>query len=93
MGRVRADAIKPNREERTVQHISDLYQIFLAGINPAGRLIGTVLSLGPTETGKTRVVNAAPRKFSPEFVNRIDRVDFFRSFKNQYLLRILESDI
>ena len=58
----------------------------------AGRLIGTMLFFCPPGTGKARVVVAARRKFSPEFVNRIDKVVVFRSFKGQYIRKILESD-
>jgi ATP-dependent Clp protease ATP-binding subunit ClpA len=39
--------------------MSSLYQIFLAGMNPLNRPIGTMLFLGPTGSGKTRVVEAA----------------------------------
>src|SRR3712207_9565015 len=36
-----------------------LYQISLAGMNPPNRPVGTMLFLGPTGSGKTRVVEAA----------------------------------
>jgi ATP-dependent Clp protease ATP-binding subunit ClpA len=39
--------------------MSDLYQVFLAGMNAQHRPIGTMLFLGPTGSGKTRVVEAA----------------------------------
>jgi ATP-dependent Clp protease ATP-binding subunit ClpA len=39
--------------------MSGLYQIFLAGMNPPARPIGTMLFLGPTGSGKTRVIEAA----------------------------------
>jgi ATP-dependent Clp protease ATP-binding subunit ClpA len=39
--------------------MSELYQVFLAGMNPVRRPIGTMLFLGPTGSGKTRVVEAA----------------------------------
>jgi len=39
--------------------MSGLYQIFLAGMNPPNRPIGTMLFLGPTGSGKTRVIEAA----------------------------------
>ncbi|HYJ46361.1 MAG TPA: AAA family ATPase, partial [Pyrinomonadaceae bacterium] len=38
---------------------SGLYQIFLAGMNPPNRPVGTMLFLGPTGSGKTRVIEAA----------------------------------
>src|SRR5215467_14329259 len=46
-------------QERAVRRMSGLYQIFLAGMNPLNRPIGTMLFLGPTGSGKTRVVEAA----------------------------------
>src|SRR5215475_11825760 len=46
-------------QERAVRQMSSLYQIFLAGMNPLNRPIGTMLFLGPTGSGKTRVVEAA----------------------------------
>lgn len=46
-------------QEQAVRRVSDLYQIFLAGMNPTNRPIGTMLFLGPTGSGKTRVVEAA----------------------------------
>ena len=46
-------------QERAVHRMSGLYQIFLAGMNPPNRPIGTMLFLGPTGSGKTRVIEAA----------------------------------
>jgi ATP-dependent Clp protease ATP-binding subunit ClpB len=46
-------------QERAVRRMSSLYQIFLAGMNPMNRPIGTMLFLGPTGSGKTRVIEAA----------------------------------
>src|SRR6185369_4732380 len=46
-------------QERAVRQMSNLYQIFLAGMNPIRRPVGTMLFLGPTGSGKTRVIEAA----------------------------------
>ena len=46
-------------QERAVRRMAGLYQIFLAGMNPINRPIGTMLFLGPTGSGKTRVIEAA----------------------------------
>ena len=46
-------------QERAVRRMSGLYQVFLAGMNPLNRPIGTMLFLGPTGSGKTRVIEAA----------------------------------
>jgi ATP-dependent Clp protease ATP-binding subunit ClpA len=46
-------------QEPAVRALADLYQIFLAEMNPAHRPVGTLLFLGPTGAGKTRVAEAA----------------------------------
>jgi len=46
-------------QERAVRRLSGLYQIFEAGMQSPNRPIGTMLFLGPTGSGKTRVVEAA----------------------------------
>src|SRR5215475_1551027 len=46
-------------QERAVRRISSLYQIYLSGMASPGRPIGNLLFLGPTGSGKTRVVEAA----------------------------------
>jgi ATP-dependent Clp protease ATP-binding subunit ClpA len=46
-------------QERAVRRMSGLYQIYLAGMQNPTRPIGTLLFLGPTGSGKTRVVEAA----------------------------------
>src|SRR5881398_3938073 len=46
-------------QEEGVHALVDLYQVFRAGLNSPGRPIGTLLFLGPTGTGKTRLVEAA----------------------------------
>jgi ATP-dependent Clp protease ATP-binding subunit ClpA len=68
-------------QERAVRRMSDLYQVFLAGMNPTGRPIGTMLFLGPTGTGKTRVVEAAAEIIfgDPGAVIKIDCAEFQHS--------------
>ncbi len=46
-------------QERAVRRLSGLYQIYLAGMNNPTRPVGTLIFLGPTGSGKTRVVEAA----------------------------------
>src|SRR5438067_5647703 len=46
-------------QERAVRRMSGLFQIYLASMNNPSRPIGTMLFLGPTGSGKTRVVEAA----------------------------------
>jgi len=45
-------------QEEAVQALVDLYQVFRAGLNSPGRPVGNLLFLGPTGSGKTRIVEA-----------------------------------
>jgi len=68
-------------QERAVRRISGLYQIYLAGMQNPGRPIGTMLFLGPTGSGKTRVVEAAAEVLfaEPNAVVKIDCAEFQHS--------------
>src|SRR4249919_970637 len=68
-------------QERAVRRMSGLYQIFLAGMNPPARPIGTMLFLGPTGSGKTRVIEAAAEVLfgEPHAVVKIDCAEFQHS--------------
>jgi ATP-dependent Clp protease ATP-binding subunit ClpA len=68
-------------QERAVRRMSGLYQIFLAGMNPLNRPVGTMLFLGPTGSGKTRVVEAAAEVLfgDPSSVIKIDCAEFQHS--------------
>src|ERR1700723_3395172 len=45
-------------QEQAVEKVVQIYQMFLAGLNAPGRPVGNLLFLGPTGSGKTRVVEA-----------------------------------
>jgi ATP-dependent Clp protease ATP-binding subunit ClpB len=45
-------------QEAALEKVVEIYQMFLAGLNPPGRPVGNLLFLGPTGSGKTRVVEA-----------------------------------
>jgi len=45
-------------QDAAVERVVEIYQMFLAGLNPQGRPVGNMLFLGPTGSGKTRVVEA-----------------------------------
>ena len=45
-------------QEPAIEKTAEIYQMFLAGLNPPGRPVGNLLFLGPTGSGKTRVVEA-----------------------------------
>src|SRR3989449_3371505 len=46
-------------QEEGIRALVDLYQVFCAGMCPPGRPVGNLLFLGPTGSGKTRIVEAA----------------------------------
>jgi ATP-dependent Clp protease ATP-binding subunit ClpB len=46
-------------QDHAIDQLVNVYQTFLAGMNPPMRPIGSFLLLGPTGTGKTRLVEAA----------------------------------
>lgn len=68
-------------QERAVRRMSGLFQIYLAGMNNPARPIGTLLFLGPTGSGKTRVVEAAAEVLfgEPHAVVKIDCAEFQHS--------------
>jgi ATP-dependent Clp protease ATP-binding subunit ClpB len=45
-------------QDQAVEKVVEIYQMFLAGLNPPGRPVGNLLFLGPTGSGKTRVVES-----------------------------------
>src|SRR5512147_411494 len=45
-------------QDAAVEKVAEIYQMFLAGLNPPGRPVGNLLFLGPTGSGKTRVVES-----------------------------------
>jgi ATP-dependent Clp protease ATP-binding subunit ClpB len=45
-------------QDPAVEKVVEIYQMFLAGLNPPNHPIGNLLFLGPTGSGKTRVVEA-----------------------------------
>ena len=46
-------------QENAVRSMGNLHQLFLAGMNQSNKPLGSLLFLGPTGSGKTRVVEAA----------------------------------
>src|SRR5579885_3306815 len=45
-------------QDQAIEKVVEIYQMFLAGLNPPGRPVGNLLFLGPTGSGKTRVVES-----------------------------------
>lgn len=68
-------------QEEAVRRMSGLYQLFLAGLNQKNRPLGTLLFLGPTGAGKTRVVEAAAEVLfgDPNAVVKVDCAEFQHS--------------
>lgn len=68
-------------QERAVRRMSGLFQIYLASMNNPSRPLGTMLFLGPTGSGKTRVVEAAAEVLfgDPYAVVKIDCAEFQHS--------------
>jgi len=68
-------------QERAVRRMSGLFQIYLASMNNPSRPLGTMLFLGPTGSGKTRVGEAAAEVLfgDPYAVVKIDCAEFQHS--------------
>jgi len=68
-------------QDEGVQALVELFQVFTAGLNPQGRPVGNLLFLGPTGSGKTRIVEAAAEILfgSPRSVIKIDCAEFQHS--------------
>jgi ATP-dependent Clp protease ATP-binding subunit ClpB len=68
-------------QDRAVRRIVNMYQIYMAGMNMPGRPIGNLLFLGPTGSGKTRVVEASADILfgSPRAFIKIDCAEFQHS--------------
>ena len=68
-------------QEEGVQALVDLFQVFNAGLNSPGRPVGNLLFLGPTGSGKTRIVEAAAEILfgDPRLVIKVDCAEFQHS--------------
>jgi ATP-dependent Clp protease ATP-binding subunit ClpB len=68
-------------QENAVSSMGNLYQLFLAGMNQTNKPVGTLLFLGPTGSGKTRVVEAAADILfgDPNAVIKVDCAEFQHS--------------
>ena len=68
-------------QEEGVQSLVDLYQVFCAGLNSPGRPVGNLLFLGPTGSGKTRIVEAAAEILfgDPRAIIKVDCAEFQHS--------------
>jgi ATP-dependent Clp protease ATP-binding subunit ClpB len=68
-------------QDEAIQQIVNIYQMHQTGLNPPGRPIGNFLFLGPTGSGKTRIVEATAEALlkNPRAVIKIDCAEFQHS--------------
>ena len=68
-------------QENAVRSMGSLYQLFLAGMNQTNKPVGALLFLGPTGSGKTRVVEAAAEILfgDPNAVLKVNCAEFQHS--------------
>jgi ATP-dependent Clp protease ATP-binding subunit ClpB len=68
-------------QDEAIQQIVNLYQMYLAGMNSPERPVGSFLFLGPTGSGKTRIVEATAESLlgSSRAVIKIDCAEFQHS--------------
>src|SRR6201982_3714577 len=68
-------------QDEAIHQIARVYQTHMAGLSPAGRPIGNFLFLGPTGSGKTRVVEATAEALlkNSRAIIKIDCAEFQHS--------------
>src|SRR5829696_6138338 len=68
-------------QDEAIQQIVSIYQMNLTGMSAPGRPIGNFLFLGPTGSGKTRIVEATAEALvkNPRSVIKIDCAEFQHS--------------
>ena len=68
-------------QDEAIQQIVNIYQMYLTGMSAPGRPIGNFLFLGPTGSGKTRIVEATAEALlkNPRAVIKIDCAEFQHS--------------
>ena len=68
-------------QDAAIEKVSEIYQMFLAGLNAPNCPVGSLLFLGPTGSGKTRVVEAMAEALfgDPHACIKIDCAEFQHS--------------
>jgi ATP-dependent Clp protease ATP-binding subunit ClpB len=68
-------------QDRAVRQLARVYQVYLAGLSAPGRPIANLLLLGPTGSGKTRLVEAAAEALfgNARAVLKVDCAEFQHS--------------
>src|SRR6202167_2061986 len=75
-------------QDEAIQNIVNIYQMNLTGMTPSGRPIGNFLFLGPTGSGKTRIVEATAEALvrNPRALSKIDCAEFQHSHESAKLI-------
>jgi len=65
-------------QDEAIHQIVKAYQTHMAGLSPVGRPVGNFLFLGPTGSGKTRIVEATAESLlkNPRAIIKIDCAEF-----------------
>jgi len=68
-------------QDEALEKVTEIYQMFQAGLTAPGRPVGNLLFLGPTGSGKTRLVEALAETLfgDPRAVVKIDCAEFQHS--------------
>src|ERR1700688_4544936 len=68
-------------QDEAVEALVSVYQVFCAGMHAPGRPVGNLLFLGPTGSGKTRIVEAAAEILfgDPRAIIKVDCAEFQHS--------------
>ena len=61
-------------QEEAIHEVVRTYQAYRAGLSPSGRPIGNFLFLGPTGSGKTRIVEALAQSLLDD-ANAVVKID------------------
>jgi len=75
-------------QEEAIREIVSIYQMYLTGMNAPGRPVGNLLFLGPTGSGKTRIVEATAESLvnNTRAVIKIDCAEFQHSHEISKLI-------
>jgi ATP-dependent Clp protease ATP-binding subunit ClpA len=75
-------------QDAAIEAVTEMYQMFLVGMNPPDRPVGNLLFLGPTGSGKTYVVEVVAEALfgSPHAFIKLDCAEFQESHEIAKLL-------
>jgi len=82
-------------QDEAVQTLVDLYQVFGAGLHSPGRPFANLLFLGPTGSGKTRIVEAAAEILfgNSRAVVKVDCDDFYEGGRHEMLNEVNRGEV